>query len=925
MIRRFFILLLVMIFILSQYGQGLAYTMLPDFLCEIGMGFYKAGRLGEALHEFQKALLVNPENKTAKEYIGLIQEKLKEARVTAPEVIVKPEAEQVILPSEKSEAVDTLLDQFEGKPIIEPKTVKVPAVPKKELALKKEIPPAILNLDEKLKALKMPLEIEQEQKIIIRSKNISRFLVTQPDILSAEKVNSDEIAITGKNLGYTYLHIWDDTGRNTLEFMTMPPRPIGLSLEEKMRKEEERTRNFKLRYSVDWSSSETGRRLDSLERSSYSWDHALELTGETPYGNLDSSAELSSLKETTDLTYYTLGLTQGKYGPFQDFTLRGFDFTPAVSNLAFSAGNLRGAMLNSPVFNRKIDYTVFWGREGGGKYGGLSPGLAKVRDSFLTGVDVNFKPQKEQNYNISAAHGWGSDRPADSNPYGYDIDVDYNFKNWGLGYEVGYDTETFAYLIDADFKRPKFSITNEFRNTPNDFRTMTGLGYRAGELGLLTTLNYVPSKNVNMTTRLDIFKDRLFPNPQEDDRWNQDFDWNASLQIDPVTSLSLDYSLQNEQGSISPYRSHNFGIGWYRTFEWLHRLSTFLNYRRNKNVNYRSHASDYESDKILSGFRLPLFGNLSYFLNGEISWVEATAVDDSANPHAYETGLDWSNQIFNSPFYANLNFRYRDEENTESPFSFLSGEDYIEGYGEISYRPKPEMEAFFNTRVRNAWAEQADTSKHVDVNFYSGMRYLWDTGLRWESVGMIEGYVFKDLNSDGLRQRDEPPLQGIKIWLGKDKSTVTDLFGYYKFKGVRARKVYLNIDTTTIPSGYVLTVPATQEAAISHGKRTQIHFGLASRTEIIGMVFLDADADGQLGPKDMGISGVVITQEDGTKATTDDYGRYSFKKLSAGKYKITLDLKTLPAVYIPTVPIFNEVELVEGQTHTYNFPLRKAN
>ncbi len=225
--------------------------------------------------------------------------------------------------------------------------------------------------------------------------------------------------------------------------------------------------------------------------------------------------------------------------------------------------------------------------------------------------------------------------------------------------------------------------------------------------------------------------------------------------------------------------------------------------------------------------------------------------------------------------------------------------------------------------MRNVWAENPEAQKHIDVNFYAGIRYLWNTGLRWEATGDVEGEVFKDLNSDGLRQRDEPPVEGIKIWIGKAKSRVTDRFGTYEFKKIKARKVHVSIDTTTIPAGFTLTVPATQETTIVHGRKVKVVFGFASRTEISGMVFVDLDANGEFSLNDKGIGGVTLRLEDGREVKTDNYGRYSITKIAPGLHKLTLDLNSLPAVYIPLVPIFRNIELKEGEVSTYNIPLKK--
>ncbi|MCM8790070.1 MAG: hypothetical protein NC916_03530, partial [Candidatus Omnitrophica bacterium] len=293
-------------------------------------------------------------------------------------------------------------------------------------------------------------------------------------------------------------------------------------------------------------------------------------------------------------------------------------------------------------------------------------------------------------------------------------------------------------------------------------------------------------------------------------------------------------------------------------------------------------------------------------------------------PEALETGIDWNSRISNTPFYGNFRCIYREEKNTASPLSFLSGEDYLEGYAELSYRPESSNEVYCSGRVRNVWAGGSpNVNKRIEADFRAGMRYLWDTGIRWESVGTIEGYVFKDYNSDGLRQRDEPPVEGVKVWLGKDRSGDTDIFGYFKFTKVKAKKVFVAIDTTTIPSGFNLTVPAMQEILVTHASREIVNFGIVSRSEIIGVVFEDVELDNQLGPNDIPIREIALTLEDGSKAVTNDFGRYSFRNIKTGMHTLTIELNSIPHTYLPSVPIYKEIELFEGVSYNYNIPLRR--
>ena len=166
-------------------------------------------------------------------------------------------------------------------------------------------------------------------------------------------------------------------------------------------------------------------------------------------------------------------------------------------------------------------------------------------------------------------------------------------------------------------------------------------------------------------------------------------------------------------------------------------------------------------------------------------------------------------------------------------------------------------------------------------------------------------------------------MEGVKVYLGKDKFQVTDIFGYYKFKKVRARKVYINLDLSTIPAGFVVTVPVTQELAISHNRTIKADFGVISRSEIGGLVFEDTNGDGEYDRGDKGIFGVVITLEDGSQAITDSAGKYTFPHASTGEHIVTLDLNSLPVYYLPQTSLTKEITLFEGVSFVHNIPLKR--
>jgi len=929
-LRLIFIGFLVITFLNSLITPAFSYTEVVKVLYEYGVRYYEEGRYIEALHEFKKVLLIKPGHKPAKEYIEKIKSKLEIA------FLGKTEREQDISLQERAKLIEAIII---GE-ILEKKVVEVPKdtflMPIREETylsahvspiepIQKEFPLERLYLDKEIiDAVSLPIEIEQGGSFIITGKNIRRFLVLKESIVDVERRYPDGIVLTAKNIGYTYVHIWDENGRWTLYFQGILPRPEGPSYAETLRREAQKASNFKLRYALNWYSYESGRDLHTLERTYYAYHHRLSLAGDTPYGNISAATSIRTLSETTDMTYLNVTLREGNIYGFKDFTIQGVDFGTGFSNLAYGGAALRGIMLNSPAFNEHIDYTVFWGREGGGRYGGLSPGLDKIQNSFLTGFDINYIPSERIDYGFTYLHGWGRDREDYLRNNSYDFNVNYHLsEDFDMGYEVGYDSENFANLVDMSYRRPNLKLTAELRETNKDYQTITGRGWRLGELGALFNMYYSGLPDTRVTQRFDIYRDRLFPNPEKEDRWNMEYDIDVNYIIDRNTSVRFDGNITNELGKSSPRKYRSLGVSFVKSFDFIKRVNTYVSYRNANNKNLTSPTLDYIKDTVNLGFRVNLIGRLYYYLNKEFTWLHERYTGDTFRPESLSMGLDWSSQISDTPYYATLRLSYREEEDDASSLSFISGEDYVEGYGELSYRPHTDLEMFLSSRMRKVWPDNPDTNNRLEFEVRAGMRYIFDTGLSWNPIGNIEGYVFNDLDMDGVRQIDESGEEGVKVYLGKDNVQMTDSNGYFTFKHIRAKEATVNIDTSTIPSGFVVTSDLTKKVKIMHKKTLQADFGVASRSEITGYVFIDEDNDNRLDADEEGVSGVHLILEDGTYTVTNGRGRYLFRKVEPGEHTISLDIDTLRVEFIPKVPLKQDLILYEGMSFRYNIPVRK--
>ena len=120
--KRLIISLFGFIFILSFRTLVFANAGVSDYLCELGKFYYANGQYGEALHEFNKALMAKPDNLEAKGYVVRITKK---PNVAWDETLDRLEAKQKSVQEEKRH--QSIAMALEAKKE-EAKTVKISGV-----------------------------------------------------------------------------------------------------------------------------------------------------------------------------------------------------------------------------------------------------------------------------------------------------------------------------------------------------------------------------------------------------------------------------------------------------------------------------------------------------------------------------------------------------------------------------------------------------------------------------------------------------------------------------------------------------------------------------------------------------------------------------------------------------------------------------
>ncbi len=918
---------------------------ISEFLCDKGIFYYNQKNYDLALKEFKKALLANPESSVAYEYILLLE---KEQGVSSYNSIgyfnqkvtaVRSKLDEIETLSDIRDkgSVNELISSVSNQKRISQEKNNKPQSQKAyqltEQSVKPFLPPeVVLDIHEIKDGREIEVaEVSMGERLVLKGKNIARFLVVQPEIAKANKTSSGDILFEPLGVGETYMHIWDDSGRKTFKITVKPMAYEEMLNQEyiRMGREVEELESFKLSYSMDGNTFLSGRGVADQKRQGYGWNYSSSLIGETPYGNFDAAAKgTRSSDAKVTISNLRVGLTNGHFDQFKDINIRFVDFTPTFNSFGFPSSDLRGSMIDASMFNKKLNYTTFWGAIPEGNFSALDTqvGLTKTKKAWLEGLGFSYKPLNFANITGFYAHSYGPERTQPVLTDGVSgVGASLGFGVFNIGGDVAYDMlQAINYTGRMGFNlgklRAGLSMTDISKNFASVFGGLPNSGSTSGNF----TIDYTLSPEIRISNTFTGYLDKVFGNPERPTRPNYLSVTRLYYKRDRQTEYELAYTMDDQIGSNSPSVVEKKEFTVRKKLFFFKTLNTYLTYMNAKSKNYKAPASDYLNNSLTIGFNFEVIRSLSFYHNRTFNYLTNPYLDDTAFPLSSETGLNYDRQIFDSPFYINSRIFYRDEEQTESVLSYLSGEDRLEGECELKFKPDPSTEAFFKGRISNVWAEKTGTTKHMDFDLNWGLRFVWDTGIKWKTTGAFDGYVFYDKNGDGVYQRDELGVEGVQIRGPENNFVKTDSRGYFRFPKVVGKKAGFEVNVSTLPRGYNLTTSSTREVSVVQGRTKRLYFGIATRTEISGYVFIDDNRNGQYDFGEKILSDVVINIDNKTNSVSGPNGAYVFRKIEPGEHKLILDLKSIPVKYIPKVPVAKTVKIVEGAVFVYNIPLEET-
>jgi uncharacterized repeat protein (TIGR01451 family) len=192
----------------------------------------------------------------------------------------------------------------------------------------------------------------------------------------------------------------------------------------------------------------------------------------------------------------------------------------------------------------------------------------------------------------------------------------------------------------------------------------------------------------------------------------------------------------------------------------------------------------------------------------------------------------------------------------------------------------------------------------------------------------VSGFVFEDLDHDGVFNGSEVPLAGVDIVVtdsGGGSSTVTSAADGTWSAPVLPGPVTIDVDDATVPAGYSLTT-ANDTQVVNALSQTDVpaeDIGYGPPIgSISGVVFLDLDRNQYSDPYEPGFESIMVELFDDLGApvastSTAADGSYSFGGLAPGDYTIVVDGAAVGAGYVGSV---DPDGTIDDETDEYVLP-----
>lgn len=522
---------------------------------------------------------------------------------------------------------------------------------------------------------------------------------------------------------------------------------------------------------------------------------------------------------------------------------------------------------------------------------------------------------------MNYARAWGEDKSQFAKDRVMSIEAEKKITDTIDAYtEFAHDEDVSAQKARLKYSGDESNLEVRMRNVPIDYATVTGAPSGQGEVG--TEFVYQREfENFDMTSYLDLYRDHGNENPENPDAVNIDLSSNIYVPLADRSSWRTDFYYFHSPGLLADDTDTRLSTTYSKIFDvWSRNFSTYITGTTQIRRSDSNLDSEYNRNSVTTGFHYSLTNDLSVSASYDQYWVKDRG--DTAHtiyPSVFYTSLSYRKMI-NDRWRWSTGLSYRDEQRTENEKSFLAGEDSAIANAGLTYSPAQDVSIYLDGRLRDVWAENARNTSFTEADINLGMRSAWDLGFAWNSSALVEGHVFKDVNSNGRKDQGEPGVGGVRVLIG-ETSSVTDSDGWY-YAEIKARSVVVGLDFDTVPDGYVFQDKVQQEFEIMQHKDVIVYdIALATRSGVYGIVFVDSNGNKIPDPDEEKVGNVRITLDKETVTVSDPRGAYFFNNIEKGQHSLKIDIGSIPLQYLPSVALEHEITVTEGTTYILHVPV----
>lgn len=176
------------------------------------------------------------------------------------------------------------------------------------------------------------------------------------------------------------------------------------------------------------------------------------------------------------------------------------------------------------------------------------------------------------------------------------------------------------------------------------------------------------------------------------------------------------------------------------------------------------------------------------------------------------------------------------------------------------------------------------------------------------SLGRIAGRVFDDLNNNGRFDEGEPAVPNVAFSLRGATTQRSDRQGNFRFDDVALRSSQIALVGKTLPIEFAALAAAEVPVTPAAGKTVTVDFPVVRTGKIQGVVFEDANRNGQREADEAGLAGVMVQVENSEVISfTNERGEFTLSNLPPQTCVISVDTAS-----IATATLDGDSEMTRG-------------